>query len=203
MNLSPEDRVRIRTEEEYRYKVFTDLNKPTKHSLWERANSPIMIWFLGSVVLGIISFGYAKHSVYRNKISEVRAISNGVLIRLSPAKKAIHESLKSGRITEQQLKPISNLFTGKVRVVPDEFGQIGVPGLLFKHGAVTGDRNSSNLAVKYVNLMVLLEKEKAFDQDAARFSVYNYKLSKEGRTLLERLLFIIADSEKFVSRSII
>ncbi|HEX8163988.1 MAG TPA: hypothetical protein VF538_19110 [Pyrinomonadaceae bacterium] len=60
--LTDEDKERIRLEELYRHEVAKELGK--KKSKWEDisafVNSAVFIWFLSSVVLGLISFAYTK-----------------------------------------------------------------------------------------------------------------------------------------------
>lgn len=58
------DRKRIYQEEVYRYEVRTQLDKTNQKKIkgktWTFVNSAFFLWFLSSVVVGIISFSYAK-----------------------------------------------------------------------------------------------------------------------------------------------
>lgn len=60
------DRKRIYQEEVYRYEVRAQLDKVDKKKnkeagkIWAFVNSTLFLWFLSSIVLGIISFSYAK-----------------------------------------------------------------------------------------------------------------------------------------------
>jgi hypothetical protein len=61
--LSHEDKARILEEETYRREVkaaleVADPRKASRNRLWSIVNSPVFIWLLSSVVLGIAGFLY-------------------------------------------------------------------------------------------------------------------------------------------------
>lgn len=72
------DRKRIHQEEVYRYDVKTRLGKTEQNNnkagggIWTFLNSAFFLWFLSSVVIGIISFSYAKWDKQRELEREQR-----------------------------------------------------------------------------------------------------------------------------------
>ena len=58
-NLSNAVQERIRSEEAYRLEVRRQLKSAEPaYRRWRTFNSPLVIWLLSSIVLGIVSFGY-------------------------------------------------------------------------------------------------------------------------------------------------
>jgi hypothetical protein len=72
------DRKRIYQEEVYRYEVRAQLDKANRketklgEKVWAFMNSAFFLWFLSSVVLGVISFSYAKWDKQRGLEREQR-----------------------------------------------------------------------------------------------------------------------------------
>lgn len=71
------DRKRIYQEEVYRYEIRSQLNatntkKNTGGKTWTVVNSAFFLWFLSSVVVGVISFSYAKWDKQREIEREQR-----------------------------------------------------------------------------------------------------------------------------------
>lgn len=68
-SLTPETRNKILLEETLRHSIRKELEskdaKPPKNKLWAFFNTSLGIWFLSSVILGLISFSYTQ---YQNKI---------------------------------------------------------------------------------------------------------------------------------------
>jgi hypothetical protein len=63
--LSDSDRDRIRSEEIFRDEVRRELsaNQPTSRGkrVWSLLNNPFSIWFLSTVVIGLLTFAYSAH----------------------------------------------------------------------------------------------------------------------------------------------
>ena len=55
MNLTEDERLRIRLEETYRAEVKDQIlsKRRSRLSLWDRLNSPIVLWFFSSVVITV------------------------------------------------------------------------------------------------------------------------------------------------------
>jgi hypothetical protein len=70
------DRKRIYQEEVYRYEVRTQLDRTGQKKgggkIWTFVNSAFFLWFLSSVVVGIISYSYAKWDKQRELEKEQR-----------------------------------------------------------------------------------------------------------------------------------
>lgn len=196
MDLPEESRARIRAEEEYRHTVFAGLNRRAKPSAWDRLNSPISIWGLGSLVLGLISFLYSEHSDSLRTVAEARTIAYGIQARLAPVEILLHDVLAAGAIEDGQRYRLSNSFTGKMEQAFDSFGQIGVPGLLFRYAAVSGNPDAAQVARDYWDLLVPLEKEGLYSRGSGSA---DGTLTDNGRKQLERLKELVKKATRIAS----
>jgi hypothetical protein len=196
MELSSEECARIRAEEEYRYKVFCSLAGSNKPSIWDRINSPIMMWLLGSVVLGLISFGYATYSSHLQTLAETRSLSYAIMVRLAPVEQLLKDVRDSGVMDDHQRYRISNSFTGQMEQEPDEFGKIGVPGLLFKYAAVSGNSGAAMVARQFLELMVPMEKEGLYMRGAGQPPA---ELTDYRRELIDQLSKLLKEAKRIVS----
>jgi hypothetical protein len=75
--LTDEDKEHIYQEEKYRLEVRAQLDKAspkvkTGEKIWTFINSTVFLWFLSSVVLGLISFSYARWDAKRTREREGR-----------------------------------------------------------------------------------------------------------------------------------
>ena len=64
MNLTEKERLRIHLEEAHRVEVKNEIasNERSRLSLWDRLNSPIVLWFLSSVVIALLANLYSSWS---------------------------------------------------------------------------------------------------------------------------------------------
>ena len=63
-SLPPEDRRRVIAEEEFRRQVASRVEReltPRRERWLRQASSPVVIWFLSSVVLAVLGWGYKKY----------------------------------------------------------------------------------------------------------------------------------------------
>lgn len=78
MALNEDDMQRISEEEIYRHEVRVRLDKehkksgPRKEKLWVYVNSPFSLWVLSTIVVGLISWGYAHYQDSVRKSEENR-----------------------------------------------------------------------------------------------------------------------------------
>lgn len=78
MALNEDDMQRIAEEEIYRQEVRAKLDKqnkksrPPKEKLWDYLNSPFSLWVLSTIVVGLISLGYARYQESVRKSEENR-----------------------------------------------------------------------------------------------------------------------------------
>ena len=79
----------------------------------------------------------------------------------------------------------------------DEFGEIGVPGLLSQYSAITGDQDAANVAKEYLSLMVPLESERLYSRGVVGDGGAN--LTSEGRELLNRLGVLVAKAKQIAA----
>ena len=165
---------------------------------WGFVNSPIIICLVGSVTAGLMPVIYAQVSDNLRIRAEARPIAYGIEVRVAPVIQLLPKVLKSGRMDDDRRYRISNSFTGKMEQSPDEFGEIGVPGLLFKYATVTGDQDAALISKEYLSLMVPLEKQRLYSRGAGQADV---DLTKEGRKLLERLNALAKETTRIVARA--
>ena len=168
-----------------------------KKSWWDLINRPFAIWLLGLIVAGLVPFGYAKYSDHLRTAVEIRSIAYAIETRLVTIEPLLSEVLEAGHMDDNRRYRISNSFTGKMEQPVDDFGEIGVPGLLFRYAAVSGNHEAANIANKYAALMVPLERENLYARGGGFAGV---ALSTEGRALLQEFDQLMKQARKIVSR---
>src|ERR1700753_1358863 len=78
--LAPKEKKRILAEETFREKVRQQLRKPDKKqsTLWMLVNSAFFLWFMSTIIIGLVSFSYTvwdrSREEQRRKDEDARAI---------------------------------------------------------------------------------------------------------------------------------
>ena len=170
--------------------------------LWNFINRPIVIFLLGMVVSGPLSYGYAQHLAHQQAIDEARSLlrilANGVESRLVPIEQIFPKALDSSRMGARQRERLSSLFTGAAGPVVDGLGKIGVPYLLYRYSEASSDGDAARVAKEYLALMVPLEKEGLIYLTGTFEDV---DITVKGRELLRQLNELVKETKRIVSRS--
>ena len=160
-------------------------------------------WWTG--VAGIVAvialigqiFGWSWLSGDPTREQQIDALKVGIQLRLAPVEQLLPEVIEAGRMNEDRRYRISNSFTGRMEQPVDEFGEIGVPGLLSQYSAITGDQDAANVAKEYLSLMVPLESERLYSRGVVGDGGAN--LTSEGRELLNRLGVLVAKAKQIAA----
>ena len=85
--LTDEDKARIREEEIFRDEVRKSLDdkKSSRKGFGAVINSPIVIWLLSTVVIGLVSFGYTMCNASRESIARTDKLKTEMKLRLNRA----------------------------------------------------------------------------------------------------------------------
>jgi hypothetical protein len=123
---SSKDKAHIRLEEKYRFNVrkqMEHLGRPPKSTLRkiiDLLSTTLGLWFLSTVAVGLITFGYTwfKESSQEsmNRRTEARKLDLEIMYRLRVIKGAL-ESLKSGQTKENIMYPTSRDEKGNVNYI--------------------------------------------------------------------------------------
>ena len=175
------------------------MSSTAKKSWWDLINRPFVIWLLSLIVAGLVPFGYAKYSDHLRTAAETRSLAYAIQTRLVTIEPLLSEVLEAGHMDDNRRYRISNSFTGKMEQPVDDFGKIGVPGLLFRYAAVSGNYEAADIANKYAAFMVPLEREKLYARGGGFAGV---ALSTKERALLQEFDRLVKQAKKIVSHQI-
>ena len=127
---------------------------------------------------------------------EIDALKAGIALRLAPVEQLLPQVLDAGHMDDDRRYRISNLFTGRMEQPVDEFGEIGLPGLLVQYSVIAGDQNAASVAKEYLSLMVPLEGERLYSRGGGYDGA---DLTNEGRRLLEQLGDLVEEAKQIAA----
>jgi len=159
MELTDAQKKLIREEETFRARVRAELASPTvpdESILWKRLNSPIVLWLLGTVSIGLVTWLYGVVSTWRLNVTADRSRADAAVYevdhRLGLAAMLLHPDNQYVRVhlsaVEKATKARQILDGTESSVTPDSLRGVPVSTLLGQ--AIPGVSDDCGVALRKV-----------------------------------------------------